>query len=441
MMQKVYQNTHFNISADHSENSEGGLFQDRLAYKYTPCPFVAPKVGQVYILPQFGLTNPLTQSAISTRAWVTQERFLSPRVLHFTSDQLFWESEELYACETFPKGLPDVYDKSSSWYYRTRAGPDETLHQNKPGNYEIWGRICQDYTRSKLTYTSDKLIAFAGIVGEFQTRLPHDTYVAGLWKNDIINGLLWKAAAFNGRPFTPNGSKVEFADPYITATMPDHYRAPSWSWLAKDCGIAWQVLQRHSAQQMVDIIDTHVDLVNDHDCAGAICCGYIKLEGHLRAAQWTKKEHIESIVIDGKSGEQLLVSPEDPTAPPVVDSFRIQRDTGDELPIKDIICLPVRFSQSQISSLRSSPLIEGLILGPTKETDTYERLGHFEAKGEGYCQALLWELRDPAPDRARPWDTLDLKPRTDGGTTFDLASYTYNEEDFKAVDKRVITIV
>jgi hypothetical protein len=436
MMQKVYQNTYFNISADHSENSAGGLFKDRLAYKFTPCPFIAPKVGQVYFLPQFELTNVLTQSPIATRAWVTQERFLSPRVLHFTSDQLFWESEELYACETFVKGLPDVYDNSTGWPYRIRLGPGQTQQEGKPGNYEIWGRVCQDYSQCKLSFTSDKLIAFAGIVQEFHSRLPQDTYLAGLWKGDLINGLLWKAAAFNGRPVTPNGSSVPFADPYVTATIPAQYRAPTWSWLAKDCGIMWQTKQRYSAQCMVDIIDTHVEFVKEDDSAGDMRSGYLKLRGHTRAAQWTKKDHIDSIVIDGKSGEQLLVSPEDPSAPPVLDSFRIQRDTGLEFPLKDITCLPLR-----LSVLKTTPIIEGLILGLTTQVDTYERLGHFEAKGEGYCQALLYELRDPTQDRIRPWDTLQLKPPAEFQTAFDLAKYMYNEKDFKSVGKRVITIV
>jgi hypothetical protein len=130
------------------------------------------------------------------------------------------------------------------------------------------------------------------------------------------------------------------------------------------------------------------------------------------------------------------VSPEDPLAPPVVESFHIQRDTGNEFPIKNITCLSLRLSVSQ-----NSPLIEGLILGSASETDTYERLGHFGAEGEGCCQALLYELRDPMQDRTRSWDTLNLKPPAEFATSFDLAKYTYNEKGFRAVGKRVITLV
>ncbi|KAH7071609.1 hypothetical protein FB567DRAFT_206966 [Paraphoma chrysanthemicola] len=51
MMQHVYKNTYFNISADHSENSHGGLFLPRLAYKFSPCAFNIPSIGQIHILP------------------------------------------------------------------------------------------------------------------------------------------------------------------------------------------------------------------------------------------------------------------------------------------------------------------------------------------------------------------------------------------------------
>jgi hypothetical protein len=439
MMQKVYQNTYLNISADHSENSRGGLFRDRLAYKFTPCPFDAPNVGRLYFLPQFDLIHPLTESPIATRAWVTQERFLSPRVLHFSTDQLFWESAELYACETFPQGLPQVYDDSTSWHYRNHTGFGHLPEKGKPGNHEVWGRVCQDYSRSRLTYTSDKLIAFAGIAGEFQTRMPNDTYLAGLWKNDLIPGLLWKATALNGWPIQPNGSRDDDPDPYITAAMPDKYRAPSWSWLAKDVGIFWQTRVRHSPHVMVEILDAQVDYIDESNRVGDIRGGYIKLRGHLRTAQWTKQEHTESIIIQGKSGNQLIESPEDPSAPPTIDSFQIQRDTGMEFPVKDIICVPMRLSVAAGS--KDNPIIEGLILGPTEDEDTYKRLGYFEAHGEGYCQALLYELREPLRELDRPWDTLNLRPLGEGENTTGDLKYKYNEKEFKQIEKSVFTIV
>jgi hypothetical protein len=441
-MQKVYRHTYFNISADHSENSHGGLFHDRLAYKYTPCPYVAPKIGKVFFLPQFDMTNVLIESTIATRAWVTQERFLSPRILHFTTDQLFWECAGLYACETFPRGAPHVYDNLTSWHYRMPLSLAQTSHEDKPAGYEVWGRICEDYSRARLTYTSDKLIAFAGIAREFQSRFPNDIYIAGLWNGDLITGLLWKAFALNGWPAQANGSHELYADPYITAAMPPRYRAPSWSWLAKDCAIFWQTQMRHSARAAVEILEVHVDLVNEFERTGDIKGGHIKLRGLLRAAQWTQDGHLESIVIDGKSGNQLLVPPEDPLSSKA-DSFLIQRDTGMEFPVKDIFCLPIRLSVSQRTVSFQNPIIEGLILMPTKDENIFERIGYFEANGEGYCLALLYELCAPELELEQPWATLDLRPMApeEAAQGNAILKFKYNEEHFRQVKESVVTIV
>jgi hypothetical protein len=43
---------------------------------------------------------------IHERGWILQERLLSPRVLYFADDQLYWECCELDASESFPTGIP-----------------------------------------------------------------------------------------------------------------------------------------------------------------------------------------------------------------------------------------------------------------------------------------------------------------------------------------------
>lgn len=445
-MRQVYKHTYFNISANHSVNSHGGLFADRLAYKFSPCPYTAPDIGQVYFLPQFDLTSPLTESAIAERAWVTQERFLSPRILHFTSDQLFWECAGLFACETFPLGVPQVYDNSTSWHYRSINVFQGASQEAKPKDHETWGRMCEDYSRSKLTYTSDKLIAFAGITQEFKNRFPDDTYLAGIWSGDLMSGLLWKAYALNGRPMQPNGSHELYADPFITAAVPEKYRAPSWSWLGKDCAIAWQRPARHSPRNMVEILETRVEYVNERDQTGDIQSGWIKLRGLLRAAGWTQSGDVISMVLDGKSGDELLVPPEDPAAPPKADKLTVQRDTGAEFPVKDIFCLPMRLSVSRRATSVDNPILEGLILGATREKDTYERLGHFEANGEGYCQALLFELRDPGREDSQPWAKLNLRPGPPGQASQNGGFATqqglqYDDALYRQVEERVLAIV
>jgi hypothetical protein len=436
-MQKVYANTYFNVSAAHSENSHGGCFIDRLAYKIIPCPYMAPNIGQVSLTSRFDLTRPLVESHIASRAWVIQERFLSPRKLHFTEEQMFWECSGIFACETFPRGMPAVYEHSTSRHHRMSA---QALCNNDTAQiYKTWGRICEDYSRAALTYTSDRLIAFAGVVAEFRNRLPEDIYLAGVWKGDLVTGLLWKAMALDGWPSQPNGSRELHAVPYITASVPSNYRAPSWSWLGKNCSIFWPTKNRYQARNLVEILDASIELVNEAEPAGDMNGGYVTLRGHLRAAQWVQDGQYTSIVLDGKSGSQLLSSSDALTSANC--HFIVQRDTGAGFPVKDIFCLPIRMSVPPGRPSHGTMIFEGLVLASTGKDNHFQRLGHFEALGEGNCRAVLYEALPTALEFDQPWKSLTPllaeEIRIDG----DGLGGQYDDDYFREVARRVITIV
>jgi hypothetical protein len=444
MMEHVYKNTYFNISADHSESSYGGLFTNRLAYKFTPCSRTMPMAGDIHILPQADFTSPLTQSPISQRAWVIQERYLSPRVLHFTSDQLFWECTTINACETFPEGMPDVYGYAFQPY---KALSDEIVLKGSherffiyqgieslyrtclqfltyllhvfniqlPGAKKsddleyrrVWGRMCEDYSAARLTYTSDKLIAFSGMAKDFRSRRPNDTYIAGMWKEDLVDSLVWSVRALDGRPLQSNGSRVEFADPYITASQPTQYRAPSWSWLSKDCSIFWSKI-RHSSRPLLEVLDASIDLVDENDAMGNMRGGSITVRGFLRAASWVRDGDIDIIVLDGKSGKFLHDAPCDSSSADP-GTFLMQRDVGDELPTKRTFCLPVRHSYHARAPLQGVEVIDGLILGHTGKEGQFERLGYFETNGTSFRRALIWQLEPLAQELEYPWSGLDVQ--------------------------------
>ncbi|OCL07999.1 hypothetical protein AOQ84DRAFT_294015, partial [Glonium stellatum] len=41
----------------------------------------------------------IEMAPIGRRGWIYQERLLSPRILHYTSEQLFWECRREYLAE------------------------------------------------------------------------------------------------------------------------------------------------------------------------------------------------------------------------------------------------------------------------------------------------------------------------------------------------------
>lgn len=150
------------------------------------------------------------------RAWVFQERLLSPRILHFGSHELVWECREQMACDC----------STSIW-----AAAEEHInvrrlvgHQIIPKPdlpfllspatqlYSTWYLVAHQYSTvmPNLTYESDVFPALSGMAKRISS-IAKDEYVAGLWKGDLVRGLFWISQAVTHKPVT-------------------QWRAPSWSW-------------------------------------------------------------------------------------------------------------------------------------------------------------------------------------------------------------------
>jgi hypothetical protein len=114
-MNKVYRHAFLNIAATGASNPSQGCFQERNPDAILPTIVTlksksehgpgADLILAAHVVPtqfwaEFDL-QPLQQ-----RAWVFQERFLSPRILHYGRNQVSWECQTLFACEAYPGGAP-----------------------------------------------------------------------------------------------------------------------------------------------------------------------------------------------------------------------------------------------------------------------------------------------------------------------------------------------
>src|SRR6202000_2338412 len=117
-MANVYQNGWINLSATHPQSTVKGLFSER---RLQPLPSVRlrlpedPRKGKYNLMSHQIIHRDfwmklVEEATINKRAWVVQERLLSPRVLHFARDQLAWECHELEACDSYPNGIPAILD-------------------------------------------------------------------------------------------------------------------------------------------------------------------------------------------------------------------------------------------------------------------------------------------------------------------------------------------
>lgn len=101
---------------------------------------------------------------MNKRAWVVQERLLAPRIVYFGSKQVFWEYNQVVACEALPEGdfhcAVAAGMRLKSWRDRTEIF---TVHRQTKGAYKSWWDILWEYSQCALTVESDKLIALSGI--------------------------------------------------------------------------------------------------------------------------------------------------------------------------------------------------------------------------------------------------------------------------------------
>jgi hypothetical protein len=222
-MGDVYQNSHVTIAAHAAGNDEEGFLSVALQKRETI------RLGDsrpFFVALSPNLNADVTESQLCKRAWVLQERFLSPRIIHFTKGQLYWETIGEIRSE---EGPMDANLK----HFSPAATPDLTklLHENTSTTSadlataletpNDWFRLVEVYTRCGLTKEKDKLIAISGLAKRIHKKSGIG-YLAGLWADKIRAGLLWIAEV----------------EPLRKASF---QRAPSWSWASVDGPIQYPV--------------------------------------------------------------------------------------------------------------------------------------------------------------------------------------------------------
>lgn len=240
---------------------------------------------KTYCIPYFGAeVDVLKDQPLSRRAWTLQERALSPRTLHFCTDQMYWEcqhgllGEDGCRVDRGPFPIQSVIEKQQlpeSRYglrgdesvtvamHVTEAGPSGgyiPIEGDPPPSPTAFGRwdggwlaIIEDFSGRDLSNSDDKLPALSGIAHTIAQQTGEE-YLAGLWRNHIFEDLHWRVLArYEALIQRPGGFLHvygrSFRDPRRTAA----YRAPSWSWACLDAQISYIPLDyNHLVARLVD---------------------------------------------------------------------------------------------------------------------------------------------------------------------------------------------
>ncbi|KAI0633192.1 heterokaryon incompatibility protein-domain-containing protein [Trametes polyzona] len=284
-MRRIYRNASLTLIAASASKATEGFLQPRPAPWYArTLPFICPGgtelpdshrkdhesgravVSTIHLMEDFvpwRLNDPIHE-----RGWCLQELLMSLRSLVFTSQTLE------FRCQTTTVKVGGAYHSLHDDIQRL---PDILFEAEPPqlsprsddwwALWRTWRDVLKAYTRRTVTYPSDKLPACAGIAEEFHRVLRSD-YLAGLWRDTLLEDLLWSRIGSSTKP----------------RRRPAGYRAPSWSWAAVDEGVyLWESGRGETghSQALAEVVECTVRLMDEALPFGEFTAGSLVLRAPL----------------------------------------------------------------------------------------------------------------------------------------------------------------
>jgi len=302
----VYGNSTLNISAAAAADSTQGCFRERLGLITWPCPIMLfekacclsrypvwreEHMGDPGDAEHSGDIDQDFSNVLARRAWVLQEQVLSRRSIIFAEKRLIWRCPTLLTNEKYPLGIPRAPDISSDnrrLLHCILNGITSFIPEEPAVDiYTCWYRTVVEFTSRNLTYEQDRLPAISGIAKRFGTAV-NDNYHAGLWRKDMVFGLLWYVIR----------EEVE-----CTSNLA---RAPSWSWASVNGEVYYFLVSldgytnRTSLYPLVDILDVSDPTTCKDHPFGVTSSASLSLSGVLLAE--LQDEHVNSGLVLIRNG-------------------------------------------------------------------------------------------------------------------------------------------
>ncbi|KAJ4112375.1 hypothetical protein NW765_015445 [Fusarium oxysporum] len=220
------------------------------------------KLFEIYTPDDFAWAE--SDCPLNTRAWVFQERLLSLRTLHFSSDRITWECCQGHIITEYDPGGTALTAAGSSFY----DAPFFNFSIRKDGNlFHYYSDLVMPYTERDLSHPDeDKLVAFAAVARKCISWFGGE-YCAGIYRNTMPWGLLWETSWVRKKG---NRSLL--------------YRAPSWSWASVDHRITMDLIG-NLRTTMAEVKDISIQLVDPKNTFGQVTSASLALTGPLVASE------------------------------------------------------------------------------------------------------------------------------------------------------------
>ncbi|CAN9428375.1 unnamed protein product [Alternaria alternata] len=285
-MAAIYSNSTVTLAATEASNSEEGLFRK------TPEAHISQSLSSsCHIYARKPVDHRISQSPLLKRGWVFQEPLLSPRILHFAENELIWECMQHQRCEC---GFLDWRHQCQPAVWELDLAPKNHYH---PAGWRLlrgkllggdnpWTIAAFEFACLKLSKPNDIFPAISGIAKSFEEATGW-TYVAGIWRETMPLGLLWRTFKKGHRPV--------------------RWRAPSFSWASitfDDLGVGRGIYHvgLQSPKVSAFIKEAKVSPIGK-DPTGQLKGGYIVLSGTLIQA------FISHVGVDDRDWHQAFLTP------------------------------------------------------------------------------------------------------------------------------------
>jgi len=283
-MSNIFGSSFLTIQAASAESVNGGFLKVRAPRDLPEHKLRYSQSSEEYILlrPE---TNWVTHSdPTGSRAWCYEESVLPRRLLIFGQDQLSYRCSKADQFETGRQikkrhmNGPGIFELQH---------PTPAMDGDRSGMMlKLWYNILSaHYTSRLLTKPHDRLPAINAIARVMQTVIA-GRYLAGLWENDLLFGLLWWTSD-RVLPHWDAAVADRLRERNIKGYKSRNSEQPSWSWAAVDHPIL------HASRRLPDRILAEVSiseacLLEPNDPFGGIC-GKLTLYAPLRTAVLVQK--------------------------------------------------------------------------------------------------------------------------------------------------------